>query len=511
MMPRLLSLILGCLLSAGTAATAADPALPFDYQPGQLIADGMTLPSGAPAAIYPLQAQAGQVVVADMATLTMAPLIVLRSVDGTVIAEARKGDSRPFHARLEALIPADGEYEIVASMTDPAVTGSYLIRYTTIDGSGAESGYGRINLSDPLDRNQRPYHERQVPVSAGQHVVVTLCAGGFDSYVEAWPPGGRRERDDDGGPRNDSELRMAITQDGSMRVRLRGYRAAEGGTYWYTILPTLPVDVPPVSALGALEQRGQIGTNHPSTENFYTIAVGQGGEPVTILCNSTDFDGHIELFDLNGNEIANNDDFGSTRWSRIHQALVPGTYRLKVRWHSQSPGENGSYHLMVVGANSVTPEGQGAAPVAQPSPTTQPTGSAAARVVATPGLPERVINGALAAGDQTVDVTGEFADLHTVNTGPGEVVRLTLETSAFEPYLILITPDGQQIDRSGSPGTPLVLETTAAGGACQVVVTARNAGETGAYRLRVAISGGTPASIAPAAVPAGSPVGVNGF
>ena len=54
-------------------------------------------------------------------------------------------------------------------------------------------------------------------------------------------------------------------------------------------------------------------------------------------------------------------------------------------------------------------------------------------------------SGTLAEGD-TVLIGGEFGDVFTVRASAGQWIRASLTSTEFDPYLILIAPDGHQAE-----------------------------------------------------------------
>jgi hypothetical protein len=100
---------------------------------------------------------------------------------------------------------------------------------------------------------------------------------------------------------------------------------------------------------------------------------------------------------------------------------------------------------------------------------------------------DQAADGRLDRGDQLLS-SGEFTDLHVFDGDAGEPVRIDLESTEFDAYLIVTTPDGEQIDNDDAEaGTTnarieFVMPTA---GRYQVRVTSYQPGETGAYRLRI--------------------------
>ena len=90
------------------------------------------------------------------------------------------------------------------------------------------------------------------------------------------------------------------------------------------------IDGSPVSpVVGTVGRDGA--NDRDSDVDVYSFQVVSPGivaiEVITNLDNPDDFDSYLRLFDANGNEIASNDDLGTTNsFSRIDATLEPGTY-----------------------------------------------------------------------------------------------------------------------------------------------------------------------------------------
>ena len=103
--------------------------------------------------------------------------------------------------------------------------------------------------------------------------------------------------------------------------------------------------------------------------------------------------------------------------------------------------------------------------------------------------PAATNNGVLEAGDRTLD-SGELADHYTYQWSSGQV-HIEVKSAAFDAYLIVKSPSGQQHENDDMAGAPdssrdagLDLAITEPG-TWTVLVTSYQAGESGAYELSV--------------------------
>ena len=100
--------------------------------------------------------------------------------------------------------------------------------------------------------------------------------------------------------------------------------------------------------------------------------------------------------------------------------------------------------------------------------------------------------GALGAGDDTL-ATGELYDTYEVEGRGGDRLVVDLRSTAFDPYLILALPDGEQLendDFGGDQAHSQIETTLPTTGLYRVLVTSYTAGEHGAYDLTIRVGGG---------------------
>lgn len=116
-------------------------------------------------------------------------------------------------------------------------------------------------------------------------------------------------------------------------------------------------------------------------------------------------------------------------------------------------------------------------------------------------------DGSLAVGDATL-TTGEYQDSYDVTMSEGQWLRVSLDSDAFDPYLVVRFPNAEQSDLDDStPGdttsVTMVLRAQQAG-TFNIIATSYRPGATGAYRLSYEVTDTEPAGDAPAAPAAGA-------
>lgn len=216
--------------------------------------------------------------------------------------------------------------------------------------------------------------------------------------------------------------------------------------------------------------------------DLYTFE-GRAGQRVVFDLRATGFDPYLIVMAPSEDQKENDDFEGSSSHSRLELTLEEtGTYKVVVT--SYKKDETGSYELRIEGG-----------------------GAGAATAPAAAGGP-RVESGRLASGDRTLS-SGEYADEYSFEGRRGQRVTVDLRSSAFDPYLIVRPPQGDQTDNDDHEGDAhrsLVSLELPMDGTYKVIVTSYKSGETGAYDLRIDLGGGTGAAAVAAARAAGSRV-----
>ena len=221
--------------------------------------------------------------------------------------------------------------------------------------------------------------------------------------------------------------------------------------------------------------RGSLESGDPTLQNgeyydAYPVEV-QAGQWVEVDLQSDDFDTYVVVLAPSGMNEQNDDFEGSTNRSMLRmRATESGTWQVYAT--SFAGGETGQYSLSIkVGA-----EGD--------------TGNAA--LASAQGSGARFESGRLEAGDSEL-TSGEYNDEYRVQGRAGEQLVLDLHSSDFDPYLILIQPDGEQVendDHEGDLTRSMITTTLPADGSYRVLVTTYELGSTGAYDLTIRGGGG---------------------
>jgi hypothetical protein len=366
---------------------------------------------------------------------------------------------------------------------------------------------------------------QQVPVNAGDRLRVTLTSSAFDPVLLVTLPSGQTLTNDDvGGDRTRSELEVVVDTSGELKVATTSYQPGASGAYHVRVERTAvgsSLAERAVSSVGAHHQllvngRAFLGAGPgaaqpaaqgaaPTPPTVAPLRVGDrvqanlaagdttlpSGEladeyeltvteptAITLQMQSRNVDSFLLVTTPSGEQLRN-DDSGGTHDAQVDLQAVPGTYRIVATTYRA--GETGSYELKALSNRE----------------------QAAQAAVPTAGG-ERTERGELVQGDQQLR-SGEFFDEHTLNLQVGEAVHLEARSTAFDTYLIVRAPSGEQQDNDDlTPGNLNAgLDFVAReAGAYRVLVTSYRAGETGAYEL---VTRGGAAGTAPTTAPPPTP------
>lgn len=104
--------------------------------------------------------------------------------------------------------------------------------------------------------------------------------------------------------------------------------------------------------------------------------------------------------------------------------------------------------------------------------------------------------GELADGDAVLQ-SGELVDTYEIEGWPGQRVSITVESEAFDAYVILKGPSGRQVENDDVEGGEATSDSRVEDeldeiGIFQVLVTSYAPGESGAYRIKIEPATSTP-------------------
>jgi hypothetical protein len=357
-----------------------------------------------------------------------------------------------------------------------------------------------------------------VPVEAGEQVVVTLTATEFDPILEVTPPGAAPLTNDDWrGSRTESRLSVIVSEGGTLKVGVTSFSPATGGSFHVRVdrggLPVVAEAAPGVTAVPT-------GGATPSLPSG--IASQMAVAPATLQPGQT-YQGEIgngdsTLADGSRQEQVLVSGATSGPLSLFIQAqtqVIPSAVVLDPQGRALSAASNGSYTItqpgthrvqLIAAANQTAGytmrlSAAAAAPAAAP---TTPQLSRTHHQLPTGGTPQSVTIGQRVSGQlngASALPTGEPMTLYSFNATPGQSITVDLTSTAFDPYLMVIGPTGrhwENDDAGGGLNSQVVFDADAAG-TYRVVATAYRAGMSGAFDLGITLGqrGTTPAAPTP--------------
>lgn len=462
---------------------------------GTLAPGDSTLSSGEFVDVFVFEGQAGQQVTVSMSSGAFDSYVMVRGPAGfSEDNDDRETGDR--NSQLTMRLPADGTYRIQATSFEAGETGAY--RINLVEGAGdailAEGGgaarvgtnSGQLRTGDAT-LNAGEFIDRwTLTGTPGARYVARLNASDFDAYLIIRGDGVEEDNDDDATGRGstNSRIEFIMPADGVVTIAATSYQANESGTYQLLVEEPGARQTAQADTVGALRVgqsiSGQLRQGDPTLTsgefmNVYTFS-GRAGEQVDLRLQSTAFDPYLFINGPGDFALANDDDESGedgTNSRLIVTLPADGEYRVYAT--SYQAGESGAYRLSAAQAT-------GAAPVQS----------------ASSGVPafETGIdfNGDLRTSDEQLD-GGKYLDAYTFSGRRGERVTLTLESGAFDPYLVMLGPDGEMVENDDGPDgshNSRIDAVLSADGEYTIGVTSYAAGEIGAYRFTAGPSMGTP-------------------
>lgn len=217
----------------------------------------------------------------------------------------------------------------------------------------------------------------------------------------------------------------------------------------------LTLSTEPVQVKGKLDEESNVLPSDNSFYNAYTFE-GTAGQRITIEMSSEELNAYLILLTPEGDNFAQDDDSAGGKNSRLEVTLpADGTYTILA--NTFASGETGSYTLEVASA--------GVSPVL---------------------LKEE---GQLGSNSQILQSDGSPYDEYTFQGRAGQNVTILLESSEFDPFVILIGPNEQVIGQNddASPRTlnSLLTATLPITGTYRIIANAYDRTGRGSYILTV--------------------------
>jgi hypothetical protein len=328
-----------------------------------------------------------------------------------------------------------------------------------------------------------------VDLQAGDRLLVELEGSKkLDTFLVVKAPSGQVYENDDAGSSNVSAIDMFAEEGGTWIVYASSYGSGQKGKYNIRISKARgDGSAPAPQAQGGTPQLGDLSLGQPTSGRLeagdaqldngewfdaYEVQL-RAGQHVAVDMSSNGLDTYLGLRSPSG-EVSSNDDWeGSRTRSRI-EWVVEETGTWVVLATTYAAGEAGDYTLLVEaggGGNDTGP---------------------------TSGGPERW-SGTLGEGDAVIS-SGEWMDPILVDGRAGERWIIDLRSSSFDPFLVLRTPQEEQLindDFEGANDRSLIDYTLPVDGQYIIGVTTYRAGMSGSYDLSLRrVSGDQPSTSA---------------
>lgn len=446
---------------------------------GTLASDDFVLDNGEYADATTFEATAGDELTAVLTSTAFDTFVLLRSPSGETWGNDDFENSK---SRSQFTVTADqsGEWTLVTTSYAAAETGAYQARVDRAAGSttttatstaGGDNQSGNLASGDTTLDSGEYVDSFSIKGRQGEHLVVDLRSDSFDTYVALRAPSGEVwQNDDHDNSSNRSQVSVELPETGDYEVMVTSYRPGETGSWTANVTRGSGA-----VANGLREERGSLGQGDGqiNTGEYMDLHTFEGmpGQHVRIDLASTDFDTYLVLKDPNEENSENDDSPEGNGHSLIEMDITEaGTYTIGVT--SYKPEEVGAYTLTIDMTAST-----GAVATAQRDVSRLESGE--------------TMSGVLESGDDTLD-SGEFRDVYTFEGTAGDNVSVVLESSAFDPYLGLVTPSDEIIqndDWDSRQDMSRIDLTLPESGRYRVVSTSYRPGDSGAYDLVVNTGG----------------------
>ena len=320
--------------------------------------------------------------------------------------------------------------------------------------------------------------------TAGQQVAVSMSSTAFDTYVYLLGPNGAEvASNDDGGGGTNSRIPasggfLTLPSTGTYTIQATSFSAGTSGAYALS-LTAQAVDgcsaVTPISfgqTVGASLSTSDCRFTDGSYFDKFSFA-GTAGQEVSVSMSSAAFDTVLFLLRPDGTVLGDDDDGGGGTNSRIPSGSgtitlpVTGTYLIYT--NSFAANQTGSYSLTLTGQN--------------------PGGTCPSAAISV----GQSVNGSLSTSDCRLS-DGSYFDSYTFSGTSGQQVSVSMSSSTFDTYLLLLRPDGTLLAEDDDGGGSLNSRIPAGGGTItlpatgtyKILANAFAANVTGGYTLSLA-------------------------
>jgi len=491
-------------ITTGGAASPRPPSGPGGADSGELAPGDETLESGEFVDRRSVRLSRGDDLSVVLTSSDFDPYIIVKAPDESQEENDDCTEGETTRSCLDLTADQSGTYEVLITSFAPGERGRYQV---SIDTGGGATGGPRPPSAPATGgvRTERGVLQRgDATLSSGEFrdtytvrgeggsLVLDLRSESFDPYLLVLTPDGDQFENDDHEGALDRSLLVLQTRPGEeYDVIVTSFASGETGAY--------TLDIRSDDAAVASGARTETGRLAPGDEalssgeyvDLYTFE-GVPGQRLRADLTSDDFDTYLAIRSPKGDLVFDDDGGGRVGHSLLEMDLTePGTYTVVVT--SFAGGETGDYRLdldLTERFGQVT-QSQASARDTPSTSTGRGTTQAVSRAYTTSAVSrlnlERTLSGALDASDQRLS-SGEFMEVHTFDGEAGQALFVDMTSTAFDTYLIVEGPSGQQIsndDYEQSTGRSAVEFRMPETGRYRVIATSYTSGETGPYQIRL--------------------------
>ena len=482
-------------LGGGSLTASATPVAQVnagDAETGSLDASDGEFSGGRYADAVTISAQAGEQLTVSLTSDAFDTFLVVNGPGGFSVTN----DDAPgmgINSQVTFTAPEAGEYTAIVTSYGAGATGDYTLRTTRADErveqprrdditpiAAGETVRERLRRSDgQLDSGE--FRDRYAyQGSAGERVTITMTSTQFDPYLFVRGADGyAQDNDDDGTGGTNSRLDLTLPADGEYLIVATSYAPGETGSYELAINATGMVATAAGDLASGDTLRGELDGTEPvrgGGQHYRTFTFeGRRGQRARIDLSSDAIDTWLAVRMPTGLEQTNDDIGNGVLDSRLVFTLpADGTYEVVAS--SYGRGETGAFDLALV-LDDV--------PTTPPDVAVDPDGGDVPTVTGGGLAFDVPVQGGLDAGDSQL-ASGEYTESWSLVGEAGAGLTITMESDAFDTYLMIRGPGGFSLDNDDGPNMGLnsQLEVTLPEtGTYTVTATSYAPGETGPYTI----------------------------
>ncbi|HEV7229466.1 pre-peptidase C-terminal domain-containing protein [Brevundimonas sp.] len=229
--------------------TASASIAPGDSLSGSLGDGDATLRSGEYMRAYTLAGRAGDRLDVRMRSSGFDPYVFLTGPgEFSAANDDDESGEDGTNSRLIVTLPADGEYQLVATSFEPGETGDFILAVDRAGEEAAPTGasttlaafedgvvrQGSLSLGDDTLDDGQFVDMYQFTGRRGTRIALTAESAAFDTNLFLLGPGDVSENNDDGPDGTNSRIDFVLPQDGTYDVAVSSYDGGETGPYRLT-------------------------------------------------------------------------------------------------------------------------------------------------------------------------------------------------------------------------------------------------------------------------------------